>query len=122
MGSMRTAVAAPYHCQAGAARRRPLVVAAQREAPEAAPAAVERAEQGRAVLLARGCDWLSAAGFCCRSIGSACGCQQLPGGHRLHVILIDLHQIVRGCSVYICTNYFNPTDAVVLKIEKYVPV
>ena len=71
----RTAVAAPDHGQARAAGRRPRVVAAQREAPEEAAAAIERAEQGRAVLLVGGSYGLLAAVVRSRSICSARGRQ-----------------------------------------------
>ncbi len=47
--------------QAGAARRRAPVRAAQREAPEGAAAAVQRAQQGRAVFCIAGGDRLPAA-------------------------------------------------------------
>jgi hypothetical protein len=47
--------------QARAANRRPVVIAAQRESPEAASAPVERAEQGCAVLLVGSRDGLPAA-------------------------------------------------------------
>ncbi len=85
----RTAAAALDLGQARAARRRAPAGAAQREAPEAPPAALEGAEQRCAVLLAGGRDGLFAAGTEGRSIRSIHR-QQLPGGHGVHGILQEL--------------------------------
>ena len=79
---MRTAAAATDLCQARAASRRPVVVAAQREAPEQVPAAVECAQQGCAVFRIGRRNGFPAAVLSGRAIHSLHGIrrQQVPGG------------------------------------------
>lgn len=84
---MRTAVAASNLSQARAARRRPRAAAAQREPPEAVPAAGERAEQRSAVFLVSGRDGLPTAGVEGRHVR---GCQKLPSRSRLHGVRVSL--------------------------------
>jgi len=91
MGARRTAVAALDLGQAGAARRRAPVRAAQREAPEVAPAAIQRAQQGGAVLCVTSGDWLPATVTEGRSIGSTVvRRQQQPCGLPPPDVLADL--------------------------------
>ena len=82
----RTAVAVQELRQARAAGRRSVPLAAQREAPEAPPAAVERAEQGCAVLCVGGADGLPAAVRRRRVRWD----QQPPGGRPLYSVAVNL--------------------------------
>ena len=83
LGGERTAAAVPYLRQARAARRRPIVVAAQREAPEQTPAAVEGAEQGCAVLLIGRRNRIPASVLDSRSVLNR---QELPAACDLHSV------------------------------------
>ena len=73
-----------------------MIVAAQREPPEAPPAAIERAEQGRAVLRIGGADGLPAAvrrGCIRRS-------QQLPSGRQLRSIMVRVSVTTYALTVH----------------------